>query len=136
MITNIISYNKTPHTVVPFFWFLYIDKHNVKLGRATGIRKQLRNYNHKGNPKNGCYSKSLLIFTTYQVQEWWTMIISPQQEGSNFRKNLLNISWHTHLRHSNPYTFILQKVKKHPDGFVTHIFCLSNQPNIWWFIFT
>ena len=32
IITNNISSNPFHHIVVPFFWFLYIDKYNFKLG--------------------------------------------------------------------------------------------------------
>ena len=34
-------------------------------------------------------------------------------------------SCHTYLKNSKPYIFILQKVKKPPDGFLTHIFFAS-----------
>ena len=81
-------------------------------GEENGTNRILKKFNHKGNHKVGCYSKSLLIFTTYQVQGWWNMVIIPvrfQPDGSNIRKVLINISWHTQLRDSKPYTFIVQK---------------------------
>ena len=56
------------------------------------------------------------------------MILSPvisQPYGSNVRENLLKRSRHTDLKHSNPYTFILQKFKNPPDIFFTHIFFAS-----------
>ena len=58
------------------FWFLHTDKKNIKRGRGKNYRQQLRNFNHKGNQKIGCYPKSLLIFTPYQGQGWRTMILS------------------------------------------------------------
>ena len=98
-------------------WFhlsppLYIDKHNINQGRLKGYRKQLRKFNHKGNHTIGCYPKYLLVFTEYQVQGWWTMIISTVKSlpyGRNFIEILLTSSWHAHLKHSMPYTFILKK---------------------------
>ena len=111
-----------------FYWCLYIFKKHFKKGRGEGDRKQPRNFKHKGKHKIGCYSKYLLIFTAYQVQGWWTMIIIPvesQPDGSNGTEILLKSSWHTHLKHYNPYIFILQKVKEPPYGFSTHIFFAS-----------
>ena len=64
------------------------------------------------------------MFTAYQLQRWRIIISSPvksQPDGINVRENLLKISWHTHIKNSKPYTFILQKVKNPPDGFCTHI---------------
>ena len=69
-------------------WLLYIDKHNVKRGIVKGDRQQPRNFKHKGKHKIGFYPKSILVFTTYQVQGRWTMIISPvkaEPDGSNVR---------------------------------------------------
>ena len=51
-----------------FYWFLYIDKYNVNRGRGNGYRQQQINFNQKGNHKIVCYTKSILIFTAYQVQ--------------------------------------------------------------------
>ena len=71
------------------FWFLYIDKHNAKRCRVKGYRHQLRSFKHKGTHKIGYYPKYLLMFTSYQVNGWRTMIINPvkyQQDGSNDRK--------------------------------------------------
>ena len=46
----------------------------------------------QGNNKIGYYQKYLLIFTAYQVQVWWNMIISTvnaQPYGINVRTILL-----------------------------------------------
>ena len=105
MLTNNICFNPTPHMVVTFYFFLYVDKKNVNRGIGKGYRKKLRNSRHKGRHKIGCYLKSLLIFTTYQVQGWWNMIISPvkyQPHGINIKEILLKSSWHTYLKHSKP----------------------------------
>ena len=48
-----------------------------------------------------------------------------QPYGRNVIEILLKSSWNTHLKHSNPYTFILKKVKKPPYGFHTHLFFAS-----------
>ena len=40
MLTNNISANKSPHMVVPFFWFIYIDKHNVTIGILKGDKQK------------------------------------------------------------------------------------------------
>ena len=111
-----------------FYCYLYIDRENVKRGRVQGDIQQLRNFKHKGKNKIGCYARSVLIFTDYQAQEWWTMIISPlktQPYGSNVTEILLKSSWHTHLKYSNPYILILQITKKPPDGFFTHLLFAS-----------
>ena len=53
------------------------------------------------------------------------MIIIPvktQLYDSNAIEIPLKNSLHKHLKHSNPYTFILHKVKKPPDGFCDHLF--------------
>ena len=34
---------------------------------------------------------------------------------------ILNISCHTHIKHSKPYIFIIQKVNKPPDVFYNHL---------------
>ena len=128
IISNNMSSNTCHHMVVPVFLFLYIDKHNVKLGRGKMERQQLRHFKHKWKHKIGCYPKSLLILTAYQVHGWWTMILIPvkyQPDGSNVREIIFKISWHEHIKHSKPYTFILQKVNKPPDGFCTHLFFAS-----------
>ena len=94
-------------------------------GEKKGDIQQLRNFNHKGKHNIRCYLKYLLVFTAYQLQGWWTMIISSvnaQSYGINVGDIIIKISWHTHLKHYMPYTFILQKVNKSPDGFCTHIF--------------
>ena len=51
--------------------------------------------------------------------------ISYQPDGINVREILLKISWDTHLKHSKPYIFILQKVKKPTYGFCTRLFFVS-----------
>ena len=48
------------------------------------------------------------------------MILRPlkyQPYLSNVRSIPPQSSWHAHLKHFKPYTFILQKLKKPPDGF-------------------
>ena len=110
------------------FWFLYINNQNVKQGWGKGDRQQIRNFKYKRKHKIGCYSKYLLIFTAYQVQWWWTMILIPikdQTGGNNSRGIILKISWNTHLKNSMQYTFILQKFNKPPDGFFTHLLFAS-----------
>ena len=95
MLTNIIYYNPIPYMGVPFFFFPYIENKNVKRGRGKGDRKQLRNSNHKVKHIIGFYPKYLLIFTAYQLQGWWTIIISPvkyQPGCSNVWENLPKIS--------------------------------------------
>ena len=52
--------------------------------------------------------------------------VKSQPDGSNFREIILKISWHTQLKYSKPYTFILQKVKNLPDGLCTHLFFASS----------
>ena len=92
------------------FWFLHIENNNFKQGKGKGDVQQLRNLNHKGKHKIGCYPKSILIFNTCQVQGWWTMILSTvksQTDGRNVREILFNRSWQTHLKHYIQYTFIL-----------------------------
>ena len=64
VITNIIPSNTIPQMVVP-------------LGRIKGYIQQLRNFNHRGKDKIGCYPKYFLIFTSYQVQGRCTIIIKP-----------------------------------------------------------
>ena len=59
------------------FWFLYTDKNNAKKGRGKRARQKYWNFRHKGKYKIGCYSKSLQIFSAYQVQMWWNMILIP-----------------------------------------------------------
>ena len=69
-------------------WFLYIDKQNTNRGRGKGGRQKIRNFNHKGKRTIGRQPKSLLIFTDYQVQRCWTMILSPvksQTDDINIR---------------------------------------------------
>ena len=92
----IISHPTQPFTRwFPFFWFLYIDKHNVKQGQFKGDRKQLRNFKHKGEHKIGCFPKSFLVLTVYQVQGWCTMIlrlVKSQLYGSNVIEIILKIS--------------------------------------------
>ena len=56
------------------------------------------------------------------------MILSPlksQPNGRNVREILHKSSWNTHLKHSNPYTVMLPKVKKLPEGFCTYLFFAS-----------
>ena len=77
IITNNISSNKSLTWWFHLFWFLYIDKHNVKRGRGKGDIQKLRHFKHKVNHKIGCYPKYLLVFPTYQVQGWCTIILSP-----------------------------------------------------------
>ena len=49
------------------FWFLYIDKHNVKRGRGEMDRQQLINSKHEGKHKIGYHPNSFLMFTAYQL---------------------------------------------------------------------
>ena len=108
--------------------FLYIYNHDVNLGRRKEDIYKLINFNHKGKHKVGYYPKSLLVFTTYQVQGWWTMILIPvkyQPDDNNVREIILKSSSHTHLKYSKLYTLILQKVKKPPDEFFTNILFAS-----------
>ena len=56
------------------------------------------------------------------------MILIPvkyQPYGNNVEEIIPNISWHTHLKHSKPYIFILQKLKKPQDYFFTHLLFAS-----------
>ena len=111
------------------YWLLNIENKNVKRTRGKGYRQQLIHLKHKRKHNIGCYPKSLRIFAAYQVQGWCNMIISPvksQPYGSNVIKIMLKISWHTHLKHSKPQIFTLQKVKNPPDGFCTHLFFASS----------
>ena len=113
-----------PFLLVPPHW-----QENIKRGIGKWEIKQLRNFKYKGKHKVGCYPKYLLIFNAYQVQVWWTMILSPvkaQPDGSNVTEILIKISWDTHLKHSKPYIFILQTVKKPPYGFCTRLFFASS----------
>ena len=76
-------------------FLLVLDKKIFKRGRLKGDRQKLRNLKHKIKYKIVCYHKYLLILTSYQVQGWWTMIISPvrsQPDGRNVRKILNKIS--------------------------------------------
>ena len=96
--------------------------------RGKRDRQQLRNFKHKGKHKIGCYPKSLLILTAYQVQGRRTIIIIPvkyQAYGRNVTYILLKSSWHTHLKHSKPYIFNLEKVMNPPYGFLV----LSSLPH-------
>ena len=45
-----------------FFWFLYIEKHNVKRGRGKSYIHQINKFKQKGKHKIECYSKFLMIF--------------------------------------------------------------------------
>ena len=88
-----------------FYLFLYIDKKNFNRGKVKRERQKLRDFRHKGKHKIVCYPKYLLLFAAYQVQGWWTMIISPLKDqlyGINFTEIILNSSWHTHLKYSKP----------------------------------
>ena len=56
------------------------------------------------------------------------MILIPvkaQPDGSNATKIILESSWHIHLNYSNPYLFILQKLKNPLDIFCNHHFFAS-----------
>ena len=47
------------------------------------------------------------------------MILSPvkaEPDGKSFIEVLLKSSWHRHLKHSKPYTFIKKRLKKPPNG--------------------
>ena len=112
IITNNISSNPILPMMVPSIWLIYIKNHNVNRGRRKGDRQQLRNIKNKGKHKIGCYPKSLIIVTSYQVQGWCTMILSPvkdQPDRSNVTETILRISWHTHLNHSNSNKFFFFK---------------------------
>ena len=60
-------------------WFLYIEKHNFKRRIGKGYQQQLIKFKHKEIHTFGFFPKSLLIFTTYQVQGCCTMIINTLQ---------------------------------------------------------
>ena len=86
MFNNNISSNPRPHMLVPFSLVPLHWQENVKRGRGKGDRQKLSNLKHNGKYKIGCYHKSLLIFTSYQIQGCGTMIPSPvksQPDGSN-----------------------------------------------------
>ena len=107
-----------------FYLFFYIVKKIFNRGILKGYRQQLRHFKHRVKHEIGWYPKYLLIFTAYQVQGWCTMIIitlKSQTNVSNVWEIILKRSWHTHLKHSKPYIFILQKVKNTPDGFCAHL---------------
>ena len=121
------------------FWCLYMDKHNFKWVKGNGDRQQLRNCKHKGKHKVSCYQKSLLILTAYQVQGWWTMILSPvkyQTNVINVREIILKSSWHTHLNIPS-HTHLFYKIGEASRWMLySSIICLSNHPDIWWYICT
>ena len=48
-----------------------------------------------------------------------------QADGINVTEILVKRSWHTHMKHSKPYIFVLQKVKKPPDRFFNCLFFSS-----------
>ena len=48
-----------------------------------------------------------------------------QPDGRKVTEIILKSSWHKHLKHSKPYTFILQKVKNPSDEFFTHLYFAS-----------
>ena len=128
MIPNNISSNPIPHMVVPLLLVPPHWQENSKIGRGKGERKQLRKFKHKGKHKIVCCPKYILIFTAYQVQGWWTIILSPvksQPDGRNVTEIIPKRSCPTHLKKSNPYMFILQTVTKPPYGFCTHLFFAS-----------
>ena len=66
------------------------------------------------------------------------IILDKSQPGGNCVKEIMHKStWHTHLFFSHPYASIVQKLKKLPDVFFTHIlFYRNNHPNFWWYIYT
>ena len=86
--TNNLFSNTSPHTMVSFFGPSTLTKHNVNRGRVKVGRQQLKNFKHKGKHEIVCYLKYSFIFTSYQIQGWWTIILSPvkfQPYGRNFR---------------------------------------------------
>ena len=48
-----------------FYWFLYINKKNIKRRRGQGNRYKLIQFNYKWEHKIECHPKYLLIFTAY-----------------------------------------------------------------------
>ena len=121
MITTIITSNASPHMVVPFPWFLYTENSNSKQGIVKGYRKQLRHFKHREKHKIIIYPKYLLIFTTYHVQGLCTMILFTlkyQPDVRHVKEIIIKISWYTHLKHTNPYIFILQSVNNPSNGFL------------------
>ena len=46
-LTNIITSNPIPHIVVPFFWFIHTDRHNVKRSRGKQDRQNKEISNRK-----------------------------------------------------------------------------------------
>ena len=114
VINTIITFNTIPHMAVIFILVPTHRQENVKRGRVKRNRQQLINFNHKEKHKIGFYTKHILIFSAYQVQGWWNMIVSPVKDqlyGGHFKEILLKSSWHTHLQQYTPYIFILQKLK-------------------------
>ena len=65
------------------FLFPCIENKNVKRGRGKGDRNQLRYSNHKGKHEIGFYPKYILVFTAYELQGWWTIILSPVKDQSD-----------------------------------------------------
>ena len=137
MLTNNISSNPNPYMVVPFYWFLYIENKYVNIGRGKRCIKQQINLNHKVKHKIGSYLKYHLIFTAYQVQGWWIMILSPvkyQQYGSNLIEIIPKSSWNTHLNIPS-HTYLFYKSEE-TSIWILHssLLCLINHTPIWWFI--
>ena len=92
VLADYFSSNPIPNMLVPFSLVPLHLKENFKRGSGKWGRNQLRNSIQKGKHKIGCYPKYILIFTAYQVQAWWNMILSPvksQQDGSNVTEILL-----------------------------------------------
>ena len=96
--------------------------------RGKGDIQKSRNFRHKVNYRIGYFPTSLLIFTAYQLKWWWSMIlcpVKPPSDGRNITEILPKSSCHTHLKHSKPYIFILQKVKKRSYGSLNRLFFYS-----------
>ena len=112
IITNNFSCNLSTYKVVVFLLVPLHWQENFKRATVNEVRQEPTNFKDKIKHRIGCYPKYLLIFTSYQVQGWRKMIIIPviyQPDGSNVTEILLKRSWHTHLKNSKPYIFILRK---------------------------
>ena len=104
------------------FWFLYTDKHNVKRGQEEGDRHKTQKYQAQSKALNWVLpqiSSGIHCLTSVSVVEHDYRSSKYQLDGRNFKEIILNSTWYTHLKHSEQYTFILQKLKKPPDRFCT-----------------
>ena len=109
ILTNSLSSNSIPHIVVPFLLVPLHQQGKCQERDRNRGQTATNTFQSQRKYKIECYPKTLLIFTAYQLQGWWTMILSPvkaQTDGINVTKYLPKRSWHIHLKHSKPYIFI------------------------------